>query len=250
MASVLSVGAPSPETADAYDDEPAVALGRTEQVRPTVAPTPGVTRRRGGFLSFSGGISNCGVGCSDVAMGGLARFEAGYRWPHVALGASFSMGGADLGTSRGLDGYADARVRTSLRYAYFGPFAQLHFVESGSVDPYVAVGLGYHRLTRAQDVLVDPETIDINPWDESAGVRLGAGAPLFLGERVSLGPRFDYVFPVDGRLCQTVDGQGEDGDGCTAWSEGLDGLDGDTRRALRRARPRPWSLALEIRVQF
>lgn len=245
----VSDGRPSdPATPAPASPEEASAL--SEPKFPGERRVAGEGGRRGGFLSLSGGISNCGVGCSDVSMGGLARFEAGFRWPHVALGASVSLGGADLGSSDDLIGFEGLPAQSSLRYAYFGPFAQFHFVASGPIDPYIAFGLGYHRLTRAHDVADGPETIDVNTWDEAAGVRIGGGVPLFLGKRVSLGPRFDYVFPIGGRLCQTVDGRSEEGGACTSWSDGLDGLDGETRRTLRRIRPQPWSLTLEIRAQF
>lgn len=228
------------------DDEPASFA----------APRPlddDLVQRRGGFIAVSVGISNCGSGCPELTLGGAGRMEGGYRWPHIAVGASVSFGGGqydtvesdeeDIVTSFDADG--------SLRYLHFGPFVQAHFVSTGQVDPFVALGFGYHRLTDVYEARIDQTPFAVRYWESSLGVRVGAGAPIFVGERVTLGPRFDYVFPLGGQQCSTVDGMPVEAEPeCVKWSDSLDDRNDVDRRLIRRSRLRPWSLALELRVAF
>lgn len=149
----------------------------------------------------------------------------------------------DIVTSLDADG--------SLRYFHFGPFVQAHFVSAGLVDPFVVLGLGYHRLTDAYEARLGQTPFAVRNWESSLGVRVGTGVPIFVGEHVALGPRFDYVFPVGGQRCSTVDGVPVEGEPeCADWSDRLDGRNAVDRRLIRRSRLRPWSLALELRVVF
>jgi len=245
---------------DGYDDEPPMVEADTgqlepselpEPLEPSELPEPSESSFEGPFASLGAGLSGCGLGCSDLYVGGIARLEAGYRWPHVALGVSFSLGGGDLGRPDLPVAFEDVKVRGSLRYVHAAPFVQVHFVDSGPVDPWIAVGLGVHRLMREFVASQDEVGARLRTWENAGGLRLGVGAPFAVGPRVMVGPRFDYVFPIQGQLCQTLDGEPTSEAGrCIGWNDALDGVGGEARRALRRGRARPWSVALEIRFLF
>ncbi len=80
-----------------------------------------------------------------------------------------------------------------------------------------------------------------------------AGLGMFVSHRVSLAPRFDIVLPWEGERCTTSTGEfvsQDNPDGCRSVTSLIreNSENRADRRAGRRGWPRPWSVALDIRI--
>ncbi len=205
----------------------------------------------GAFISLSVGAGSCGVECSFIAAIGGARFEAGYRWGHVAIGGRASLLGGNYDTpdSDVDDIYFTADAKGSMRFSEITPFVQIFFASAGRFDPYAAFGLGYRRVVDTARV-GDP-ALNVKYWESGAGVSVAAGVPIRVSDRVSVGLRYDKTFSLGGELCATVDGEPAiEGQRCESWSDATDELNEVDLRYVRRARLRPWTLGLELRLTF
>ncbi|MGH1342341.1 MAG: outer membrane beta-barrel protein [Nannocystales bacterium] len=219
-----------------------------EEIAPPDTAKP---RRAGGFVSLSAGAGHCGSWCGHMAALGGGRFEAGYRWGHVALGANASLVGGrfDTPASTDTDLYFTEDARGSTRFFHVGPMLQFFPASRGRFDPYVSAGVGFRRVVDLADV----EDVDgeVKYWESGLGFTVGAGVPVYVTERVAIGLRYDKTFAVGGNLCYTVGGETPRGaERCEAWSKLTDELNTVDERAARLTRPRPWTVAFEMRVAF
>jgi len=239
-------------TANVTEDERAPLNSRPryadEEIEPPSLQNP---RRAGGFISASAGAGHCGTWCSHMAALGSGRVEAGYRWGTVAVGASASLAGGTFDTqaSEDSDIYSTFDASGSTRFFHVGPILQFFPVAAGRFDPYASVGVGFRRVVDISDV----EGIDgeVKYWESGAGVTLGAGIPVYVTERVALGLRYDKSFSIAGKTCATIDGQTPNGvERCEDWSDGTEDLNTVDSRFVRLARPRPWTVAFELRFVF
>lgn len=207
--------------------------------------------RRGGFISLSVGAGHCGVWCSYMGAIGGGRFEAGYRWGHFALGGSVSLYGGNYSLSESGDDaiYSTPEADGSTRFFKLGPMAQLFFAEQGRFDPFLAVGLGFRRLVEVTEYA--PNGIEGRYWEFGAGLSVGGGVPVRVSDRVWVGARFDKTFALRGQQCLTVDGQAPDNrDECEPHGQNTSDLNRIDRRFVRLSRPRPWTVSLEVRIDF
>ncbi|MBV1859859.1 MAG: hypothetical protein KUG77_15715, partial [Nannocystaceae bacterium] len=133
-------------------------------------------QRRGGFVSLSGGVGHCGAECSDLPAIGGARFEGGYRWGHLAIGASVSIAGAKFSTAESEEGdfYRTSEADGRIQFFQMSPFAQLFFASSGRFDPYVQAGFGYHHFLRQSDIRRGSGSLRWKYWSPSPGATLGS----------------------------------------------------------------------------
>ncbi len=215
--------------------------------------TPSVEnpQRRGGFVSMSVGAGHCGTWCSHMAALGGGRIEAGYRWGVVAVGASASLVGGKFDTpaSDDSDFYFTSDATGSTRFFHVGPILQFFPVSQGRFDPYASVGVGFRRLVDLADV--DGLDGEVKYWESGAGVTLGAGIPIYVTDRIAVGVRYDKSFSIAGKVCATIDGETPNGvDRCEDWSDQTDDLNTVDSRYVRLSRPRPWTVAFEIRFLF
>lgn len=75
--------------------------------------------------------------------------------------------------------------------------------------------------------------------------------PVRVSERVWVGARFDKTFALRGQQCLTVDGQAPDNrDECEPHGQNTSDLNRIDRRFVRLSRPRPWTVSLEVRIDF
>jgi hypothetical protein len=205
------------------------------------------------FLGFSVGLGNCGPLCADIRVAGAGRFEAGYRWAFISLGASASILGANYRTSASDD---DAVVPTddaegSLRFVSLYPFVRLNPAPNGRLDPFVSLGLGYLRSADLADITVSGGSGEVRLWTETVAAHVSAGIPIMVNDSIAIGPRFDKALPIAGRDCVEIDDEPIPGQSkCKNLERQLRGLNGIDRRAIRRARLRPWSASLEVRASF
>lgn len=209
--------------------------------------------RRGGFISFAGGLGHCGGSCSYLPVIGGARFEAGYRWGHLALGASVSLAGAKYSTAQSEpdDIYFTSDETGRVQFFQLNPFVQLFLAKTGRVDPYLHLGLGYHRFTRASRFDGGNGASDWKYTASAPAVTVGGGVPFFVTERIQLGGRFDKVIAFAGKICRTIDGSAIDGEPeCRSNAEETQDYNTIDRRFDRLARPRPWTVSFELRVAF
>ncbi len=219
-----------------------------EELQPTSVQNP---NREGGFISVSVGAGHCGTWCSHMAALGSGRFEAGYRWGTVAVGASASLAGGtyDTPASENSDIYFTVEASGSTRFFHVGPVLQFFPIAAGRFDPYASVGIGFRRAVDVADV--DGISGEVKYWESGAGATLGAGIPVYVTDRVALGLRYDKSFAIAGKVCATIDGQAPDGvEECEDWSDQTEDLNTVDSRFVRLARPRPWTVAFELRVVF
>lgn len=207
--------------------------------------------RAGPFISLSVGAGHCGAWCSYLQAIGGGRFEAGYRWGHVALGGSTSIvaGTYDNAASDNEDIYFTVAAKGSTRFFVIGPVVQLFLAGEGRFDPYVSLGIGYRRAVDVATV----EDVDgeVKYWESGVGVSVGAGIPVRVSERVTIGGRFDKTFAVGGKMCGTIGGNVPEGrERCETWSKQTADLNAIDKRFSRLTRPRPWTVGLELRVSF
>ena len=209
--------------------------------------------RTGFLLSASTGVAQCREPlCALITVGGHGRLELGYRHRFIAPIFGISIGGAELE----IDDFSGPGLPNvppdssgSLRFFDVGFGVQAFPVLHGRFDPFVSVALGYSRVTaRAKD-----EDVSYEARYSRGGVRLGTGLAVYVGKHVALGPRFDVTLPFGGEFCEAIDGNGTIGDDevCTDVSAIIDEQTTSfDERIARRFFPRPWSLALDLRVVF
>ncbi len=215
-------------------------------------PTP-LHNRTGLFLSLSAGVANCGTQCSHFSIGGSGRVEFGYRWGLVSLGAGLSIAGAGYSTTNSTDDDILSSIEGSGSTRMFGltPFVQLNPVQSGILDPFFALGVGYHRFTDRFQPEGGDSTTEGKYWEQAPALRLSVGLPIFGNERVSAGLRYDRFVPFSGTECFTIADQALDGQNkCRKISRNTEDLNDMDKRFVRSLRIRPWSAALELRVGF
>lgn len=245
-------------TAEATDTEVApVAVSPTPTTSATGEATdvasPPLFDRTGFLLSASTGVAQCREPlCALIKVGGHGRLELGYRHRFIAPVFGISLGGAELEiddfTGPGLPN-VPPESSGSLRFFDVGFGIQAFPVLQGRFDPFFSVALGYSRVTaRAKD-----EDLSYEARYSRGGARLGTGLAVYVGEHVALGPRFDVTVPFGGEFCESLDGNGTIGDDevCTDVSAIIDEQTTSfDERLVRRNFPRPWSLAVDLRVVF
>ena len=210
-------------------------------------------QREGTSLALAGGLGQCGTACSYLPVLGGARLELGYRWGHVAIGASTSLIGAKYSTAESGpdDIYGTSDEDGRIQFFQIGPFAQFFLATTGRLDPYLHIGFGYHRFTRTSDVAGSPDSFRWKYWAQSPGVTLGGGVPVFVTDRIQLGARFDKSIQFSGQVCRTIDGAAlPDESRCESWNEESQDLNAIDRRFDRLTRPRPWLVSFEARFMF
>lgn len=238
---------PSPPPPPAEDIEAAPITRKDEP-----ESTETAYNRRGTFFSAAIGVGHCGATCAEIAAAGFGRLEAGYRFGHLAIGASGGLGISKVETSASDsdDAYGTADASGSMRFGHFAAIMQFFPATTSRFDPYVQVGFGFHRYRDKGSVRDGPiDTYDLKV--NAPGVLLGAGVPLFLNERTALGLRFDKTIPFAGKICVEIDGMAPpDQSKCEAWSKLTSDANAIDRRYFRLDRERPWSVSLEIRTTF
>lgn len=254
-AAAPDVSPPPPAVEPVATDSPAA---RDDEPSPIAQRKPEVDdsreyQRKGGFLAFSGGLGQCGVSCSYLPVLGGARFEGGYRWGHLAIGASASLAGAKFSTTRSEEGdsYRTADESGRIQFFQVGPFAQLFLASAGRLDPYLQVGIGYQHFMRQSDITEGTTEFRWKYVASSPGVTLGGGVPMFVTERTTVGVRFDKNIQFSGKVCRTIDGDAlEDQPECETRAELNQDLNAIDSRLSRLERPRPWTVAFEARFLF
>ena len=203
----LSLAATAPQPAAAVDEDPDF-------------------ERAGLHVGASAGVGGCGSVCT-FPVAGVGRFELGYRWGLLSVGAGATLGGA---------AYDRADREGTMTFFSADAFAVVNPIQRGRLDPFFGAGIGYHRLADRYG--------DGKAWVQAPAFRLSVGLPIFVTRGVALGPRFDQVLPVSGAQCSET----SDGTACALWSRQLVGLDREERQRVRRDRERPWAAMLELRV--
>lgn len=207
--------------------------------------------REGVFVSLSAGVANCRESlCANIKIGAHGRFEIGYRVGRFAPFFGLSVGGSRIDTSdfttpneQSVGGSA------SLRFFDVGAGVQFAPNQRGRLDPFFIAALGYSRVR--EQGKSGTRTFDLK--FSRGGLRLGTGLAIYLARRVAVAPRFDIVLPFAGDVCRVEDAPltSNDFDDCTDVSEIVD--DGESpfeERLVRKSFPRPWSVALDLRLVF
>ncbi len=245
---------PTPDPAPPATPTPPVA---TDAERPLAeAPPPEKIEpdfdRIGVLGTASVGITNCAQNlCALVPVGGVGRFELGWRYKWIAPVVSFAIGGAPVDVpeeSTAVPEGAPGDVKAALRFLDVGVGVQAFPVVSGRVDPFVRVGLAYSRVAL---VVKDSET-KYRLHFSRGGVQLGGGLSIYVARHVSIGPRFDVVLPFAGKLCEELDGDAVAEEGtCRSTSDIVDSAESSTdERLTRRTFPKPWSATVDVRFVF
>ena len=215
---------------------------------PTIKPKPAPSsecapeadpfRRRGLMLAGSVGIAGCTQPpCASIAAAGVGRLELGYRFGYVAPFVGVSGGGSPLDVD-------DSDVEGRLGFVDVGVGLQVLPVARGRVDPFVGLMLGYTRLWTK----IDSSVADFRQWESRGAARLGGGLPIYVHERVTIGPRVDLILPFLGEVCTTLEG---DGEMCTAVGDLIDeATTKPEERLVRRSFARVWSATVEVRAYF
>ncbi|MBV1857751.1 MAG: outer membrane beta-barrel protein [Nannocystaceae bacterium] len=245
--------AAGPSTQATEFERSSMEIGRSDhededEVEPTSVQNPD---REGGFISVSAGAGHCGTWCGHVGVLGGGRMEAGYRWGYIALGASASLVGAKYDTSDSdrEDLYLTVDASGSTRFSHVGPVLQFFPASQGRFDPYASVGVGFRRVVDVADV--EGVEGEVKYWESGVGATLGAGIPIHVTDRVTVGLRYDKSFSIAGQVCATIGGSQIDGvERCEPWSKGTDDLNTIDSRYVRLSRPRPWTVAFEMRFAF
>lgn len=184
------------------DEDPARA-------KPKRWPDP---RRKGVLIEGGIGFARCGQDeCHSLKAAAWFDFTGGYRFGrfapilHVAGGRG-PLDVRDVGTADG-DVHLDTST-ASLGFLYIGAGTLLHLVKRSRFDPYIGLTLGYFQSrsrvsgngTLEGDV-PQPVRLDFTSSARrgALGVMLGLG--FLLGERWTLGPRFEAIVPFAGELC-------------------------------------------------
>lgn len=124
-----------------------------------------------------------------------------------------------------------------------------HRTSRGRRDPFFVAALGYSKVR--EQVESGAQSFDLT--FSRGGLRLGRGLAIHVGRRVAIAPRFDIVLPFAGTICEVADSP-TTGNGvadCTDTSEAIEDA-GSTvdQRVVRKSVPRPWSLAVDLRLVF
>jgi|GEM_PF-1482696 len=192
------------------------------------------------MLRASTGLLHCAQElCNTIPMGGIGRFDVGYRAGFYSLWATVDGGGGrlDIPSFEDDDGIV-TKIHGDLTFFYAGVGAALHPVDLGRVDPYVGVSVGYSRVKqrfRAQERAFDL-------LYRRGGVAPNAGFDVYIAQRVALGPRADMVLPFAGSQCVQRNGTQE----CLNTVDVVEADDTAISRARRRALPRPWSVTVQV----
>jgi hypothetical protein len=241
---------PEPASGTATDSSGLRPEGTSYEV-----PTPGPRRearelverpepeRHGILLAFRGGFLGCSRRwCGTYKGGALGGLEVGYRHGFVAGVVGLSGGGGRHHHSEWFEETFDSS-EGSVRFLDVGVGAVLYFVRSGRLDPFVSTRIGYTRTELhfrvPEDELEGSESV------ARGGVRFGLGLPLYVGSRVSLGPRFDITVPFGGKLCAAL--RGPRGSLSECWP--VRELEEEVR-VDSSGLPVPWSISLEVRIVF
>jgi hypothetical protein len=207
---------------------------------PSPPPEPAFVTwpRRGLVLRGSAGVTHCAQPfCNSIPMGGLGRFDVGYRLGYYSIFATVSGGGGALDIADfEQDGEPVTNIHGGLTFLFVGGGMLLHPVDLGRVDPWLGVALGYSRIEER----LFADQIETSTLLSRAGVELGGGLDIFVHRRLALGPRFDVVFPFGGSLCSGPD--------CINIADLVGSDIAAERRATRRSLPRPWSLTVNFTV--
>lgn len=198
--------------------------------------------RRGLILRTSAGITHCAQDvCDSIPLGGLGRFDVGYRLGLFTLMATVSGGGGrlDIPDFENANGPV-TNARGGLTFLFAGAVGLIHPISYGRFDPWLGVGFGYSRVRQR----IDADQTELETTFSRGGVELGTGLDIYVARRVALGPRFDATLPFGGSICTNTDGIGE----CF---NVVDVVDSDTAaiaRQRRRAFPRPWSVTINATI--
>lgn len=210
--------------------------------------------RSGVFASASIGIANCPqTSCSLIKMGAHGRFELGYRIGYVTPILALSIGGSsiDIGDVLPKDTPSDVMVRASgsLRLFEAGAGVQVSPIATGRIDPFFVAVLGYSRVTDRFSV----EDSTAKRTVERGKMRLGGGLGIYVARHVALAPRFDITLPFGGRVCTEATGELVDpaGEGCNPVKRLVEEQESKVEeRAFKKSLPRPWSVAVDLRIVF
>jgi hypothetical protein len=239
-------------TSNAVPDD--AASSRHAPVETPELPTPGPRHepepmpaerlepeRHGLLVALHGGFLGCSRGWCDsfeYGGGGLGGLELGYRHGFIGVVAGVA-GGA--GSADPVEIPELGPPEAHIRFLDAGIGVVFHFVQRGRVDPFVSARIGY---TRADAHIDNPQTeVSAVESVKRGGVRVGFGLPLYVGPRVSVGPRFDVTLPFAGELCFRVRGPGGSFRECTAVRNLEEEVMIDSSGL-----PLPWAVTLDIRM--
>ena len=192
------------------------------------------------MLRASTGLVHCAQSlCDTIPMGGVARFDVGYRAGYYSLWATVDGGGGrlDIPAFEDEDGLV-TNIRGDLTFMQAGVGVSFHPVDLGRIDPHLGVGIGYSRAQ--QRFRSDQRNYEL--LYRRGGVMPGGGFDVYLSRNLALGPRADIVIPFAGSQCLRQDGT-ED---CLNTVDIVDADDAAISRARRRSFPRPWSVTVQL----
>jgi hypothetical protein len=265
-ASAEATAAAAPEPTDPFAGEPAgepatpapVARATDEETeRPSHAESKKADAqpefdRIGVLGTASVGVLSCGQPlCALVPVGGVGRFEIGWRYKWIAPVVSLAIGGAPVDVPEEttvLPDEAPDDVKAALRFLDVGVGVQVFPITFGRIDPWVRFGLAYSRVAF---VVKDSETKYHQRYSRG-GAQLGGGLSIYVARHVAIGPRFDIVLPFAGKFCEELDDEplGDDG-ACRSVSDLVaTGMSAQEERAIRRIFPKPWSVTVDARFVF
>ena len=194
------------------------------------------------MLRGSTGLVHCAQAlCDSIPMGGMGRFDVGYRAGYYSLWVTVDGGGGrlDVQTFEDAEGLV-SNVHGDLTFLHAGVGVAFHPVDLGRVDPWLGIGFGYSQTK--QRFRADQRSYDL--LYRRGGVMPGGGIDVFLAHRVAMGPRADIVLPFGGSRCIRQGGVEE----CLNVVDVVDSNDAAISRARRRAFPRPWSVSVQVTV--
>jgi hypothetical protein len=78
---------------------------------------------------------------------------------------------------------------------YFGLAARAYFLDEGSVDPYLELGLGVGALGTSfdEESIADGESARFEETGAGPAVRIGGGVDFYLSRRLRFGPAIGYT---------------------------------------------------------
>jgi len=194
------------------------------------------------MLRGSTGLVHCAQAlCDTIPMGGMGRFDVGYRAGYYSLWATVDGGGGrlDIPTFEDENGLV-SHVHGDLTFLHAGVGVAFHPVDLGRVDPWLGVGIGFSRTK--QRFRSDQRNYDL--LYRRGAAMPGGGIDVYLTRRVAMGPRADIVLPFAGSRCIRQGGTEE----CLNVVDIVDSSDAAISRARRRSFPRPWSVTLQVTV--